>query len=168
MICLLTAIQLDVLVHERGSAHTHTKNWRPHIYSMRNDSSKCYFRTRLKTTFSITIKTSLFNLIWKVFFLARSLSLTRSLLPIILPLRASSHRFGIVILWFGVLLSQFNLLSICFCHFDVFSLSFSLPSSIFVFLFGYGCSFFVVFFFGRSYLHSYSFSRFREVFEENM
>lgn len=139
MICLHTAIQLDVLMSERGSAHTqHTgTNWRPHIYLMRNDSSKCYFRTRLKTTFSITIKTSLFNLIWKVFF-ARSRS--RSLLPIT-PFAASLHRFGIVILWFGVSLSQFNLLSICLCRFDVcvFSLS--------IFVFSCACPFFYLYFF---------------------
>lgn len=91
-----------------------------------NDSSKCYFRARLKTTFSITIKTSLFNLIWKVFF--RSFSLSHSLLPII-HIAASLHRFGIVILWFGVSLSQFNLLSICLCRFDVCFLSLSLPQS---------------------------------------
>lgn len=75
MICLHTVIQLDVLMSERAGAHTHTYKLKTtHIFNG-NDSSKHYFRTRLKTTFSITIKTSLFNLIWKVFFRSFSLLL---------------------------------------------------------------------------------------------
>lgn len=110
-----TPLSSWMFAHKRTSEHTHTWNWRPHIYSMRNDSSKCYFRTRLKTTFSITIKTSLFNLIWKVFFF-RLFAHSFTLAHMIPYLCASSHRFGIVILWFGVSLSQFNLLSICLCR----------------------------------------------------
>lgn len=73
MICLHT--DTSSWAHARARTQN-TQCWKTtHLFSMRNDSSKCYFRTRLKTTFSITIKTSLFNLIWKVCFFFRSFAL---------------------------------------------------------------------------------------------
>lgn len=140
-----------------AGARTHTNLKTTHIFNA---------QWLIKMLFPNSIENHFFNYNQNFFvqFNLKSFFFARSLLPILLRLRASSHRFGIVILWFGVSLSQFNLLSICLCRFDVFPL-------LFVFLFGYVWPFFCFILFlvcSCSYLRLYSFSRFREVFDENM